>query len=40
VLRLNILVAEDETDILELLEMHIAKDGHHVFQAENGVEAI
>jgi DNA-binding response OmpR family regulator len=40
VFRLNILVAEDETDILELLELHIAKEGYHVFKAENGVEAI
>jgi DNA-binding response OmpR family regulator len=36
----NILIAEDEKDIRELLILHLSKDGYNVLEAENGVEAI
>ena len=37
---MNILIAEDEKDIRELLELHLIKEGFNVFQAENGFEAL
>lgn len=37
---MNILVAEDEQDIRELLELHILKEGYEVFKARNGLEAL
>ncbi|WP_300348794.1 response regulator transcription factor [Clostridium sp.] len=37
---MNILVAEDEQDIRELLELHLLKDGYEVFKARNGLEAL
>jgi DNA-binding response OmpR family regulator len=36
----NILIAEDEKDIRELIRLHLSKDGYDIFEAENGVEAI
>ncbi|KAJ53915.1 DNA-binding response OmpR family regulator [Clostridium tetanomorphum] len=37
---MNILIAEDEQDIRELLELHLIKEGFDVFQAEDGVKAL
>jgi len=37
---MNILVAEDEKDIRQLIELHLSKEGHNVIEAENGIEAI
>ncbi|WP_244833670.1 response regulator transcription factor [Clostridium sp. BJN0001] len=36
---MNILVAEDEIDIRSLISLHIKKEGHNIFEAENGEEA-
>lgn len=38
--RLNILIAEDEKDIRDLVSLHLSKDDYKVFEAENGIEAI
>ncbi|WP_027623067.1 response regulator transcription factor [Clostridium lundense] len=37
---MNILIAEDEQDIRELLELHLIKEGYTVFQAADGVNAL
>lgn len=37
---INILIAEDEDDIRELLNLHLNKEGFKTFQASNGIEAI
>lgn len=37
---MNILLAEDEQDIRELLELHLSKENYTVFQAEDGLEAL
>lgn len=37
---MNILIAEDEQDIRELLEMHLVKEGYEVFTAEDGERAV
>ncbi|MCY6484851.1 response regulator transcription factor [Clostridium aestuarii] len=37
---MNILIAEDEQDIRELLELHLNKEGYNVFQAEDGFQAV
>jgi len=36
----RILVADDETDILELLKLLLQKDGHEILTASNGREAV
>ncbi len=36
---MNILVAEDEKDLRELLKLNLENEGHHVFLAKNGKEA-
>jgi len=36
----NILIAEDERDIRNLVNLHLSKDGYKIFEAENGFEAI
>ena len=36
---MNILIAEDERDLLELLNDNISREGHTVFVADNGREA-
>lgn len=36
----NILIAEDEKDIRELLELHLAGEGFNIFKAEDGEKAI
>lgn len=37
---MNILIAEDERDIRNLVNLHLSKDGYKIFEAENGFEAI
>ena len=37
---MNILIAEDEQDIRKLLELHLIKEGHNIFQAADGIKAI
>lgn len=37
---MNILIAEDEQDIRNLLALHLAKEGYKVFEACDGVEAL
>ncbi|CAM2831409.1 response regulator transcription factor [Hathewaya histolytica] len=37
---MNILIAEDEQDIRELLELHLIKEGYSVYLASNGEEAL
>ncbi|MCY6370733.1 response regulator transcription factor [Clostridium ganghwense] len=37
---MNILIAEDEQDIRELLELHLSKEGYTVFEAEDGIQAL
>ena len=36
----HILIADDETEIRQLLRLYLEKDGYEVFEAENGVEAL
>lgn len=36
---MNILIAEDEIDLLELLKDNMSREGHHVFIANNGRKA-
>lgn len=36
----NLLIADDETEIAELLRLYFEKDAHTVFQAENGADAL
>ncbi|MFD3157764.1 response regulator transcription factor [Haloimpatiens sp. FM7330] len=37
---MNILIAEDEQDIRNLLDLHLVKEGYTVFHAKNGAEAL
>jgi len=37
---INILIAEDEQDLRQLLELHLVKEGFTVFDAENGLKAL
>lgn len=37
---LNILIAEDEKDLRQLLELHLIKEGFTVYAAENGLKAL
>lgn len=37
---MNILLAEDEQDIRELLELHLSKESYTIFQAEDGLGAL
>lgn len=37
---MNILIAEDEIDIQDLIELHLIKEGFKIFKANNGIEAI
>ncbi|SHJ98196.1 DNA-binding response regulator, OmpR family, contains REC and winged-helix (wHTH) domain [Clostridium cavendishii DSM 21758] len=37
---MNILIAEDEKDIRNLIELHLSKEDFKVFEAEDGLEAI
>jgi len=37
---LNILVAEDEQDIRDLIELHLTMEDYKVFKAEDGLEAL
>lgn len=37
---LNILIAEDEQDIRDLIELHLTMEGYDVFKAEDGLEAL
>ncbi|WP_125152980.1 response regulator transcription factor [Clostridium rectalis] len=37
---MNILIAEDEQGIRELVELHLSKEGYNVFQAEDGIRAL
>ena len=36
----NILIADDEIELIELLKLYFEKDGNAVFQAENGTKAL
>lgn len=36
----KILIAEDDTDIRQLIRMHLEKDSYHVDTAENGLKAL
>jgi DNA-binding response OmpR family regulator len=40
VINLNILIAEDETDIRNLLKMNLEQEGYSVFPAVDGLEAL
>lgn len=37
---MNILVAEDETDIRRLIRLHLEDKGHCIFEAKDGLEAL
>jgi DNA-binding response OmpR family regulator len=37
---MNILVAEDETDIRRLIRLHLEEKGHRIFEAKDGLEAL
>jgi len=37
---LNILIAEDDQDLRQLLELHLIKEGFTVFDSENGLKAL
>jgi len=37
---MNILIADDEPEIIELVELYMMKDGIKVYKAENGAEAL
>jgi len=37
---MNILIADDEPEIIELVELYMVKDGIKVYKAENGAEAL
>ncbi|SHJ95419.1 response regulator transcription factor [Tepidibacter formicigenes] len=39
-MNINILIAEDEEDIRNLLVLHLSKEGYNVFEASNGIEAL
>lgn len=36
----NILIADDETEIRQLLRLYLEKDGYEVLEADNGMEAL
>ena len=37
---MNILIAEDEKDIRDLIALHMKKENYNVFEAANGEEAL
>ena len=37
---LKLLIADDETDIRELLRLYLEKDGYHVLEAADGQSAL
>lgn len=37
---MNILIAEDEQDLRELVKLHLLKEGFKVYEAENGLDAL
>jgi len=37
---MNILIADDEPEIIELVELYMMKDGIKVYKAENGAEGL
>ncbi|SFC57998.1 response regulator transcription factor [Clostridium uliginosum] len=37
---MNILIAEDETDIRKLISLHMRKENYNVYEASNGLEAL
>lgn len=37
---MNVLVAEDENDIRNLLKLHLEENGYTVFTAADGLEAL
>ena len=37
---MKILIAEDEPSILKLMELRLRKEGHEIFTAENGKDAM
>lgn len=39
-MRARVLVVEDETDIRDLIVMHLSREGHHVEACGNGLEAM
>ncbi|SHH31971.1 response regulator transcription factor [Tepidibacter thalassicus] len=39
-MNINILIAEDEEDIRNLLVLHLSKEGYNIFEASNGIEAL
>lgn len=36
----NILIVDDDTHILQLVRIHLNKEGYHVFEAKDGTEAL
>ena len=36
----NILIAEDDTDITELLSLYLGSDGYHIHTAQTGLQAL
>ncbi|MBP2002233.1 DNA-binding response OmpR family regulator [Paenibacillus shirakamiensis] len=38
--RITILIADDEAEIADLIELHLSKEGYHILKAANGNEAI
>ena len=38
--RISILIADDEAEIADLIEIHLEKEGYHVVKAADGEEAI
>lgn len=38
--RITILIADDELEIAELVELHLHKEGYDVIKASNGLEAV
>ena len=39
-MKYRILIADDETDILEFISYNLQREGYEVFKAENGAEAL
>lgn len=38
--QINILVVDDDKDIADLVEIHLASDGYHIFKANNAVDGL
>lgn len=36
----NILIADDDINVLKLIDIHLRKEGYRVFQAKDGMEAL